>query len=127
MEQTKEQASKLGYVETVFGRRLYLPEINAKQVMRRQAAERTAINAPMQGTAADIIKKAMLEVDGWLGRTNVDCRMIMQVHDELVFEVAESDIDEVESEVENLMSQSASLDVPLTVSVGRGDNWEEAH
>ena len=127
MEQTKEQASKLGYVETVFGRRLYLPEINAKQVMRRQAAERTAINAPMQGTAADIIKKAMLEVDGWLGRTNVDCRMIMQVHDELVFEVAESDIDEVESEVENLMSRSASLDVPLTVSVGRGDNWEEAH
>ena len=127
MEQTKEQASKLGYVETVFGRRLYLPEINAKQVMRRQAAERTAINAPMQGTAADIIKKAMLEVDGWLGRTNVDCRMIMQVHDELVFEVAESDLDEVESEVENLMSQSASLDVPLTVSVGRGDNWEEAH
>ena len=127
MEQTKEQASKLGYVETVFGRRLYLPEINAKQVMRRQAAERTAINAPMQGTAADIIKKAMLEVDGWLGRTNVDCRMIMQVHDELVFEVADSDIDEVESEVENLMSQSASLDVPLTVSVGRGDNWEEAH
>ena len=127
MEQTKEQASKLGYVETVFGRRLYLPEINAKQIMRRQAAERTAINAPMQGTAADIIKKAMLEVDGWLGRNNVDCRMIMQVHDELVFEVAESDIDEVESEVENLMSQSASLDVPLTVSVGRGDNWEEAH
>ena len=127
MEQTKEQASKLGYVETVFGRRLYLPEINAKQIMRRQAAERTAINAPMQGTAADIIKKAMLEVDGWLGRTNVDCRMIMQVHDELVFEVAESDLDEVESEVENLMSQSASLDVPLTVSVGRGDNWEEAH
>ena len=127
MEQTKEQASKLGYVETVFGRRLYLPEINAKQIMRRQAAERTAINAPMQGTAADIIKKAMLEVDGWLGRTNVDCRMIMQVHDELVFEVAESDIDEVESEVENLMSRSASLDVPLTVSVGRGDNWEEAH
>ena len=127
MEQTKEQASKLGYVETVFGRRLYLPEINAKQIMRRQAAERTAINAPMQGTAADVIKKAMLKVDGWLGRNNVDCRMIMQVHDELVFEVAESDIDEVESEVENLMSQSASLDVPLTVSVGRGDNWEEAH
>ena len=127
MEQTKEQASKLGYVETLFGRRLYLPEINAKQVMRRQAAERTAINAPMQGTAADIIKKAMLEVDSWLGRTNVDCRMIMQVHDELVFEVAESDIDEVGSEVENLMSQSASLDVPLTVTVGRGDNWEEAH
>ena len=127
MEQTKEKASKLGYVETVFGRRLYLPEINAKQIMRRQAAERTAINAPMQGTAADIIKKAMLEVDGWMGRTNVDCRMIMQVHDELVFEVAESAIDEVESEVENLMSQSASLDVPLTVSVGRGDNWEEAH
>ncbi len=127
MEQTKEQASKLGYVETVFGRRLYLPEINAKQVMRRQAAERTAINAPMQGTAADIIKKAMLEVDGWLGLTNVDCRMIMQVHDELVFEVAETDIDEVECEVESLMSQAASLNVPLTVSVGRGDNWEEAH
>ena len=127
MEQTKGQASRLGYVETLFGRRLYLPEINAKQVMRRQAAERTAINAPMQGTAADIIKKAMLRVDGWLGRSNVDCRMIMQVHDELVFEVAESDIDEVGSEVENLMSQSASLDVPLTVTVGRGDNWEEAH
>ena len=127
MEQTKEQASKLGYVETVFGRRLYLPEINAKQVMRRQAAERTAINAPMQGTAADIIKKAMLEVDDWLARTNFDCQMIMQVHDELVFEVAEADIDEVECEVESLMSQAASLNVPLTVSVGRGDNWEEAH
>ena len=127
MEQTKEQASKLGYVETVFGRRLYLPEINAKQVMRRQAAERTAINAPMQGTAADIIKKAMLEVDDWLARTNVDCQMIMQVHDELVFEVAEADIDEVECEVESLMSQAASLNVPLTVSVGRGDNWEKAH
>lgn len=95
--------------------------------MRRQAAERTAINAPMQGTAADIIKKAMLEVDDWLARTNVDCQMIMQVHDELVFEVAEADIDEVECEVESLMSQAASLNVPLTVSVGRGDNWEEAH
>jgi DNA polymerase-1 len=131
MEQTKEQASKLGYVETVFGRRLYLPEINAKQVMRRQAAERTAINAPMQGTAADIIKKAMLEVDGWLGRTNVDCRMIMQVHDELVFECPKDEIHDVSKLIKKEMEQAnlplVPLNIPILVDFGEADNWSEAH
>ena len=127
MEQTKEQASKLGYVETVFGRRLYLPEINAKQVMRRQAAERTAINAPMQGTAADIIKKAMLEVDGWLGRTNVDCRMIMQVHDELVFECPKDNADKTMDKMKDTMEQTVELNIPLIAEAAIGSNWNEAH
>jgi len=121
------RAREQGYVETLFGRRLYLPEINARNKMRAQAAERTAINAPMQGTAADIIKKAMLAVDGWLSGGNIDARMIMQVHDELVLEVAEPAVEEVCSELCHLMSSAAELAVPLLVEAGVGDNWDQAH
>lgn len=127
MDETRSQAAEQGYVETVFGRRLYLPEINARQVMRRQAAERTAINAPMQGTAADIIKRAMIAVFDWLATAPLDAQMIMQVHDELVFEVAESDVDALQQQVETLMSAAAELSVPLTVETGVGANWDEAH
>lgn len=127
MEQIREQARQAGYVETVFGRRLYLPEINARNGQRRQAAERTAINAPMQGTAADIIKRAMLTVDAWLQRSACDARMIMQVHDELVFEVAETAIDLVTEAVRARMAAAAELRVPLIVEVGVGENWDEAH
>jgi DNA polymerase-1 len=127
MDETRSQAAEQGYVETVFGRRLYLPEINARQVMRRQAAERTAINAPMQGTAADIIKRAMIAVFDWLATAPLDAQMIMQVHDELVFEVAESDVDALQQQVETLMSSAAELSVPLTVETGVGANWDEAH
>ena len=127
MEQIREQARQAGYVETVFGRRLYLPEINARNAQRRQAAERTAINAPMQGTAADIIKRAMLTVDAWLQRSACDARMIMQVHDELVFEVAETAIDLVTEAVRARMAAAAELRVPLIVEVGVGENWDEAH
>lgn len=127
MEATKAVARDQGYVETVFGRRLYLPEINARQAPRRQAAERTAINAPMQGTAADIIKRAMLEVDDWLTETSLDALMIMQVHDELVFEVAESAVDELVDGVTSRMNSAAELAVPLLVDVGIGANWDEAH
>jgi DNA polymerase-1 len=127
MERTRSQAAEQGYVETLYGRRLYLPEINAKNGMRRQAAERTAINAPMQGTAADIIKRAMVAVDAWLADSTVDARMIMQVHDELVLEVAESQVETVTAELKHLMETAAELDVPLTVDAGIGSNWEEAH
>lgn len=127
METTKESAREKGYVETLFGRRLYLPEINARNGMRRQGAERTAINAPMQGTAADIIKLAMTNVDSWLTDSGLDARMIMQVHDELVLEVTEDDLEVVRKGVEVQMSQAASLDVPLLVEAGVGDNWDEAH
>jgi DNA polymerase-1 len=127
MERTREQAREQGYVETLFGRRLYLPEINARNKMRAQAAERTAINAPMQGTAADIIKKAMLAVDDWLQAKKPDVRMIMQVHDELVFEVAAEGAEEVGGRIRDLMSGAAELAIPLVVDVGVGDNWDEAH
>ena len=127
MDGTRAKASDKGYVETIFGRRLYLPEINARNPMLRQAAERTAINAPMQGTAADIIKRAMLAVDAWLSDSGFDARMIMQVHDELVFEVAESQVDEFSSKIHQLMESAAELRVPLLVEVGVGDNWEQAH
>jgi len=127
MDQTRELAREQGFVETLFGRRLYLPEINARNKMRAQAAERTAINAPMQGTAADIIKIAMLSVDQWLKSSDVDARMIMQVHDELVFEVADSAVELISARVCELMSSAASLDVPLLVEAGVGDNWDEAH
>jgi DNA polymerase-1 len=120
-------AREQGYVETIFGRRLYLPEINARNPMLRQGAERTAINAPMQGTAADIIKRAMLAVDGWLTESGFDARMIMQVHDELVFEVAEGQVDAFNAEIKRLMESAAALSVPLLVEVGVGDNWEQAH
>ena len=127
MERTRAVARAQGYVETLFGRRLYLPEINARNKMRAQAAERTAINAPMQGTAADIIKKAMLAVDAWLQRGEVDARMIMQVHDELVFEVAVAEVAPVRAKICDLMSQAAELSIPLLVEAGVGNNWDEAH
>jgi DNA polymerase-1 len=127
MEETKAVAAEQGFVETVFGRRLYLPEINAKAVPRRQAAERTAINAPMQGTAADIIKLAMMAVQQWLPSSGLDARMIMQVHDELVFEVAEADVVDLDRGVIQRMSEAASLNVPLVVDTGVGENWDQAH
>jgi DNA polymerase-1 len=127
MDRTRALAREQGYVETLFGRRLYLPEINARNKMRVQAAERTAINAPMQGTAADIIKRAMLTVDAWLGEGQADARMIMQVHDELVFEVAASEVDAVSEHICQLMSGAAELAIPLLVESGVGDNWDEAH
>ncbi len=127
MDNIREQAAELGYVETLFGRRLYLPEIKSRNGMRRQAAERTAINAPMQGTAADIIKRAMLAVDRWLSESAVEARMIMQVHDELVLEVAGNQVDSVSAQLEALMSGAAELAVPLEVGLGVGDNWDQAH
>ena len=127
MDETRALAAEQGFVETVFGRRLYLPEINAKAVPRRQAAERTAINAPMQGTAADIIKLAMISVQQWLPASGLDARMIMQVHDELVFEVAESDVDALNTGVIDRMAGAAALNVPLVVDTGVGKNWDQAH
>jgi len=127
MDRTRALAREQGYVETLFGRRLYLPEINARNKMRVQAAERTAINAPMQGTAADIIKRAMLAVDAWLQRGEADARMIMQVHDELVFEVATTGVEPVSEKICKLMSGAAELAVPLLVEAGTGANWDEAH
>jgi DNA polymerase-1 len=127
MDRTRALAAEQGFVETIFGRRLYLPEIRASNFQRRQAAERTAINAPMQGTAADIIKKAMISVHGWLKSSNLDTRMTMQVHDELVLEVPEANVQIVARGVEKLMSGAAELCIPLVVEAGVGDNWDEAH
>ena len=127
MDDIRATAAEQGFVETVFGRRLYLPEINARNANRRQYAERSAINAPMQGTAADIIKKAMLAVHDWLRGETLDARMIMQVHDELVFEVAEDAVEPVRDRVTALMSAAADLRVPLKVDAGVGVNWDEAH
>ena len=127
MNRTRERAKEKGFVETVFGRRLYLPDIQARQAQRRQYAERSAINAPMQGTAADIIKMAMLSVDDWLQTDGADARMIMQVHDELVLEVQSNIAEEVAAHVAQLMSEAASLQVPLKVATGIGSNWDKAH
>ena len=127
MDDTREQARAQGFVETLFGRRLFLSDINAKNAATRQYAERTAINAPMQGTAADIIKKAMIAVDAWLRNSQAQTRMIMQVHDELVFEVPESELALMQTRIPELMAQAASLNVPLVVDVGVGNNWDEAH
>lgn len=128
MERTREQAHAQGYVETLFGRRLQLPDIRSRNAMRRKGAERAAINAPMQGTAADIIKRAMLAVDAWLATPEADgIRMIMQVHDELVFEVPQEKVALCSAKVRELMQHSATLDVPLLVEVGVGDNWDQAH
>ena len=127
MDETRELARDRGYVETVFGRRLYLPEIKSRNPARRQYAERTAINAPMQGTAADIIKCAMLTLHEWLQTSGVDARMIMQVHDELVFEVADDAVADTTTVVVQQMESAAELDVPLKVDVGVGRNWDEAH
>ena len=127
MDDTREQARAQGFVETLFGRRLFLPDINAKNAATRQYAERTAINAPMQGTAADIIKKAMITVDAWLRDSQAQTRMIMQVHDELVFEVPENELALMQTRIPELMAQAATLNVPLVVDVGIGNNWDEAH
>ena len=127
MDDTRVIAAERGYVETLFGRRLYLPDITASNFQRRQAAERTAINAPMQGSAADIIKRAMLSVDDWLTTSHIDARVIMQVHDELVLEAAESQIDQVVKQLEEIMSGAAELRVPLLVECGVADDWEAAH
>lgn len=127
MDQTQALADEKGFVETLFGRRLYLPGIHAGNGMIRKAAQRTAINAPMQGTAADIIKQAMIDIDHWLAVANLDARMVLQVHDELVFEVAEQDLELLVNGVKFRMTSAASLDVPLVVDVGVGNNWDEAH
>ena len=128
MEDTRSQASVQGYVETIFGRKLYLPEIKSRNGIRRKAAERAAINAPMQGTAADIIKKAMLLVDNWVqSEGDGKVRLLMQVHDELVFEVKESVLAEIEIKIQNLMESAAEINVPLVADAGHGDNWDQAH
>ncbi|OEE75569.1 DNA polymerase I [Vibrio genomosp. F6] len=128
MEDTRSKASEQGFVETLFGRQLHLPEIKSRNGMRRKAAERAAINAPMQGTAADIIKKAMLLVDEWIqAEGDGRIKLLMQVHDELVFEVQESALGEIESKVQQLMAAAANLDVPLVAESGHGDNWDQAH
>jgi DNA polymerase-1 len=127
MDRTRIQAREQGYVETVFGRRLYAQDINASNHARRQYAERAAINAPMQGTAADLIKLAMLAVAQWIRSSGVDVRMIMQVHDELVFEVAQSEMAQASDRIRRCMSEVSTLSVPLVVDIGVGDNWDEAH
>ena len=127
MERTRESARERGFVQTLFGRRLYLPDINASNGQRRQAAERAAINAPMQGTAADIIKRAMIEVDGWLRKNRPAANLVMQVHDELVFEVREDELEQLEQAVVKRMAGAAELDVPLIVDTGHGPNWDTAH
>lgn len=127
MERTRAQAKEKGYVETLDGRRLYLPDIKSSNAARRAGAERAAINAPMQGTAADIIKRAMIAVDAWLEKEKPRVKMIMQVHDELVFEVHKDDLDAVSKKIHELMESSMTLDVPLLVEVGSGENWDQAH
>jgi DNA polymerase I len=127
MEETRRQAREKGFVETVFGRRLYLPEIQSRNAALRQYAERSAINAPMQGTAADIIKRAMIEVDSWLQSSRVPARLIMQVHDELVLEVADEAIETLVGQTRTHMIRAADLSIPLKVDVGVGRNWDEAH
>jgi DNA polymerase-1 len=127
MEDTRVKAREQGYVETLFGRRLYLPDITASNMQRRQGAERAAINAPMQGTAADIIKRAMISVDDWLQNEKPDARLVMQVHDELVFEVRQDQLDDLEQAVVARMSDAADLDVPLVVDTGSGPDWDTAH
>lgn len=128
MEETRQFAHQNAYVETLFGRRLYLPEINVKNLARQKAAERMAINAPMQGTAADIIKKAMIALAAWQEtQDSTDCSMIMQVHDELVFEVKDAALEKVTAQIQHLMENTVTLSVPLKVSVGIGLNWDEAH
>ena len=127
MESTKEKARQQGFVETLMGRRLYLPDIHAKNAQTRAYAERTAINAPMQGTAADIIKTAMIQVQNWIDSQPFELKMIMQVHDELVFEIAETDIEQVRPHIQHIMENALSLKVPLIVDIGIGNNWDKAH
>ena len=127
MEETQAFADEKGYVETIFGRRLYVPNIHSGNAVVRKAAQRTAINAPMQGSAADIIKLAMIDIDRWLQSSDLDARLLLQVHDELVFEVKEQDADLLSDGVRFRMMSAASLDVPLIVDIGVGGNWEQAH
>ena len=127
MQRTRDQAKQQGYVETVFGRRLWLPEINASNGMKRQGAERAAINAPMQGTAADLIKLAMIKVQHWLEQEKLHSLLIMQVHDELVLEVPQAELHLVNDMLPKLMCGVAELNVPLLVELGEGKNWDEAH
>jgi DNA polymerase-1 len=127
MDETKQKARDAGFVETIFGRRLYLPEIRSRNAALRQYAERSAINAPMQGSAADIIKRAMIEVDAWLRTSNSPARLIMQVHDELVLEVADAAVESIVRQLRHLMARAAELTVPLKVDIGVGANWDEAH
>jgi DNA polymerase-1 len=127
MDDTRAQARAQGYVETIFGRRLYLNDIRSGNGALRQAAERAAINAPMQGSAADIIKRAMIAVDAWIESQHVAAKLIMQVHDELVFEVAADAAESVGARVRACMTDAAELRVPLKVDVGIGSNWDEAH
>jgi DNA polymerase-1 len=127
METTKDFAAENGYVETLFGRRLYLRDINASNAMRRQASERAAINAPVQGTAADIMKIAMIKMHQLIKETDVGAKLILQVHDELILDTPNKEIDEVIGLVTESMMGAASLDVPLDIDVGVGDNWDQAH
>ncbi len=127
MDLTRDNAKQNGFVETVYGRRLYLPEINARNAARRQYAERTAINAPMQGTAADIIKHAMIDIDIWIRKANFNAKMLMQVHDELVFEVHSKKLKEFVKEINDRMTKNNDLIVPLEIDIGHGNNWDEAH
>jgi DNA polymerase-1 len=127
MDETRQRARELGYVETVYGRRLWLPELKSGAPVRRQAAERAAINAPMQGTAADLIKLAMISVQKWLDESRLKALLIMQVHDELVLEVPDAELDSVKAKLPELMQSVATLDVPLIVETGVGDNWDKAH
>jgi DNA polymerase-1 len=127
MARTREMARTQGYVDTVFGRRLWLPEIRSSQAAHRQGAERAAINAPMQGSAADLIKSAMIAVQGWLDAEGLQTRLLMQVHDELVLEVPDGELARVRAELPRLMTDWATLRVPLVVDVGVGANWDQAH
>jgi len=127
MKYIRDFARDNGFVETVFGRRLYTPNINDKSMRMQMAAERAAINAPMQGSAADIIKLAMIKIHNWLKKENINAQMIMQVHDELVLEAPENKAKEITNKVQTLMSNAAKLSVPLVVDVGIGQNWDEAH
>ena len=127
MDRTRQQAKEQGFVETVFGRRLWLPEIRSSNAARRGNAERAAINAPMQGTAADLIKLAMIAVQQWLDAEKLATRLIMQVHDELVLEVPQGELDQVKAQLPRLMCGVAVLKAPLLVDMGTGPNWEKAH
>jgi DNA polymerase-1 len=127
MDQTRKSAREQGYVETVFGRRLYMIDIRASNNQRRQGAERAAINAPMQGTAADLIKLAMIQVHRWLREQQLASRLVLQVHDELVFEVPDAEVELLERQLPRLMTGVAQLAVPLVVDVGVGPNWDRAH
>jgi len=127
MDETRRRAKEVGYVETVFGRRLWLPELRSGAPVRRQAAERAAINAPMQGTAADLIKLAMIAVQNWLDESGAKAKLIMQVHDELVLEVPDAEIETTTAKLRQLMESVTKLEVPLVADVGVGENWDQAH